>query len=446
MPEASVAASKRASHPLEEWEGRAALRGSCICEADAVPTPSMGTYSLRAILCVGAWSTCLIQLRAMRRSHIWIMCLLVLSRGVPMPIEATVAAATTSGNVDSVVNTAAGDFFKNSPQAVGLSVAVLINGKAHFYNYGSREKGGHQKPAADSLYAIASISKTFTGTLLAQAQLEGRASLKDDVRKFLPGEYPNLAFNGHPIRLQDLVNHLSGLPFNLPDVPGNRPPFDGPTPPDLQSRLDHYTRADFLADLHTVKLDRVPGETFSYSNVGAVLASLVLERIYGKPYEELVKQKIGAPLGMTDTTISLSASQRKRLMTGYDEAGHATPYPQEMLLGAGALKSTTADMLKYAQWEMAESDPAVRLSHQATFTSKNYSAGLNWQMITVGDARRIWQEGDLPGFASICAVFPEAHLAIVTLVNEEDHKSSHQLTLMTNRIVTELSPASANLF
>jgi CubicO group peptidase (beta-lactamase class C family) len=353
--------------------------------------------------------------------------------------------ATPDASIKGIVDAAASNFLKNDPQSVGVSIGVLKDGALHTYNYGCKDRLSKKPPAADSLYPIASITKTFTGTLLAQAAIEKRLTLNDDVRRYLPEPYPNLEYQGRPIRVGQLVNHLSGLPFNLPDIPENRPPFP-PVSPAVEQRLNNYTRANFLADLHKVKLERVPGEKFSYSNAAAVLASLILEHIYRKPYEEIVKEKIANPLQMPDTTISLNSSQRSRLMKGYDEKGNATPYPLEMALGAGGLKSTVSDLLKYAQWQMDETDPAVKTSHQPTFSYNNYSVGLNWQMISSGGYRRIWQEGDVPGFTSICMVIPELKIGIVVLANEEDPQSSHALTQMANSIMKELDARSSPLF
>jgi CubicO group peptidase (beta-lactamase class C family) len=351
-----------------------------------------------------------------------------------------------ANDTEAVVSQAVEEFFKGAPQAVGVSVGVLKDGKTYTYNAGTIEKGQKKPPTSHTLYAIASITKTFTGTLLAQAVLEKKVKFDDDVRKYLNGDYPNLEFQGHPIRLGYLVNHNSGLPFNLPDIPENRPPFTAPISPATREMLDHYSRKDFLADLHKVELKTVPGEKFSYSNTAAILLSIVLERVYGEPYEEIVKRKIANPLGMLDTTISVSKSQRSRLAKGYDEHGAIMPYPTDILLGAGGLKSTVADLLKYAQWELAEEDSAVKVSHEPRFIlTENFSVGLNWQMIHTGAYRRIWQEGNLPGFVSMCMTFPELHMAIVFLANEDDPASSHALSLMANEIAKKLDARSAPL-
>ncbi len=356
------------------------------------------------------------------------------------------AAPRQATDVDKVVDAAVEAFRKTAPQVPGLSIGVLKNGKAYTYNFGSMEKGGQVRVGRDTVYPIASVSKTFTGTLLAIAVQEGKAKFEDDVRKYLDGEYPNLEYQGHPIRLEYLVNHNSGLPFNLPDIPENRPPFP-PAGGDTKQLLRNYERKNFLADLHKVEIQATPGEKFSYSNSAAVLLSIVLERIYGMPYEEIVKKKIAEPLGMENTTITVSAEQAKRLATGYDENGAPQDYPFDMLLGAGALRSTTADLLRYAQWETAEQAPVVRMTHERRFVlTPNFSVGLNWQMLQSGAYRRIWQEGNLPGFMSMCATFPELKLAVVVLANEDDPESSHALTVLTAEIAKGLDARSASLF
>jgi serine-type D-Ala-D-Ala carboxypeptidase/endopeptidase len=361
------------------------------------------------------------------------------------PVRPTFAQAPVQP-VDQIVSHAAEEFLKSTPRSVGFSVGILKDGKTYTYNFGTLKKGVKRPPTADTLYAIASITKTFTGTLLAQAVLEKKVKFDDDVRKYLDGDYPNLEFQGHPIQLGHLVNHNSGLPFNLPDIPENRPPFAGPVSPAVRKMLDNYTRKNFLADLHKVELRTVPGEKFSYSNAAAILLGIVLERVYGMPYEELVKKNITTPLGMNATTISVNAAQKSRLAQGYDEKGEKTPYPTDIMFAAGGLKSTVNDLLRYASWEMAEEDPAVKLSHEPRFVvSDTFSVGLNWQMLKSGPNRRVWQEGNLPGFVSMCMTFPELHLAIVYLANEDDPASSHALNVMANEIAKAIEPRSAPL-
>lgn len=342
----------------------------------------------------------------------------------------------------SIVDGAAARFFKASPGAVGLSVGIIHDGDIETANYGTLQKGTSRKPTADTLYPIASVTKTFTGTLLAQAALEGKLRLDDDIRKYLDGDYGNLEFEGHPIRLVDLLDHRSGLPFFLPDRPELSP--DPANPVFWATRVSeatrNYTRANFFADLHQVRLTAIPGEKFSYSNAAAQLAGYILERVYATPYEILLRKEIVTPLGMDDTTITLNAAGRARLASGYDDRGRLTPDNPNQLQAAGAIKSTVNDMLRYLRWQLAEQDPAVRLSHRPVVESGNYAAGLNWQILHTGPNRLIWQEGNLEGFDILAIVLPERHLGVIIFANEADRLSSHNLTLMANDILKAVEP------
>lgn len=368
------------------------------------------------------------------------------SIGTAFAQQLSAPAVPSADNARVAVTRSADKFFHDAPQAAALSIGVCKDGESWTYNFGSLHPGKHDKPSSDTLYPIASITKTFTGTLLAQAVLEGKLHFTDDVREYLTGAYPNLEYNGQTIQLQFLVNHVSGLPFNLPDIPGNRPPFTPPMSAKTKESLNHYTRSDFLRDLHTVKLTGVPGQKFSYSNTGAVLLSLVLERVYGESYEKLVRQKIAAPLGMKDTAISLSRSRRLRLAPGYDQNGPIDYHPG-LALGAGGLTLTVSDLLKYAAWEVSEDDPAVKLSHEPRLRlMPEYSLGLNWQIIRKGTGIRIWQEGGVPGFLSFCVVFPQLHMAIVVLSNAQDPVSSRAFDAVARSIAEAIDPRSSALF
>lgn len=359
----------------------------------------------------------------------------------PAQVPATKRHGDNSRSLAATVNNAASQFFKDTPQAVGLSIGVVKEGRVYTSNYGTVEKGRARMPNSDTIYPIASITKTFTGTLLAQAALEKKVNLDDDVRKYLRGKYPNLEFEGHPIRLFDLLDHRSGLPFFLPDTRETQPDFAGgdvPWTARISEQTKNYTQDDFFIDLHKVRLTFVPGEKFSYSNAGAQLIGYILEDLYGIPYEALLKKKVLGPMKMYSTTITLKPQQKDHLARGYDEKGQLMPEIGGELQGAGALKSSVNDMLKYAQWQMAEENEAVKLSHKPQFTSGTYSAGLNWQILQSGSKRLIWQEGNINGFNSLCLIEPERSLGLVILANEEDRTSAHNLSVMTNRILNEL--------
>jgi serine-type D-Ala-D-Ala carboxypeptidase/endopeptidase len=349
-------------------------------------------------------------------------------------------AGSGSVDIDGVVKESAKKFMSD-PRSVGLSVGVIKDGRSRTYNFGEVEKGTKKRPSQHTIYELASITKTFTGVLLAQAAVEGKVKLDDDVRKYLDGSYPNLEFEGKPVRLFHLINHTSRLPFVMPDRPEL---FRNPDPYELPKILtaieSAYTRENFYEDLHQVKLDKEPGSEFKYSNSAAQLLGYVLEKVYGMPYEQIVITKIARPLGMTETKITLTASERKRLAKGhYDNGSVALPgTPQSQ--AAGALRSSVSDMLRYMRYHLSENDEVIKLSHQTTWGDiKYYASGLNWQMNkTPGGQRRIWQNGGSFGFSSYCAVFPELRLGIVLLANESDQNTQGRLNAMADDILKGL--------
>lgn len=365
--------------------------------------------------------------------------------GLPLAGLAAPRALASAESIAATVDAAGAQFLARVPQAAGLSVGVVRGGASHRASFGSLVRGAGVPPPLDTLYPMGSISKTFTAALLGQAVHAGKARLDDDVRNYLDGDYPNLAFDGKPVRLWHLLNHNSGLPFNLPDIPENRPPFPEVSPA-VKARLDAYGRADFYRDLRGVTLTRVPGTGFGYSNAAVVLLSYILERLFGQPFEVLVRTRIAAPLGMRDTVIVPDAAQARRLPRGYDDASRLVSAGNPAMLGAGAIKSTLADMLLYLRWQIAGTSPEVRLSHVAHPVDGDYAVGLNWQMITGGVRRRVWQDGTLPGFAAMCMFLPRSQTGLVAFANQLDRESMEAFHAMTRTILVGLDPGSADLF
>lgn len=346
--------------------------------------------------------------------------------------------------VTSAVDGPARTFFSANRDGVGGSIGVWQRGATYTFNYGSLRPGGTRAPTAATIYPVASITKTFTGALLAQAELEGKLRLDDDIRKYLDGGYPNLEFDGHPIRIFDLVNHRSGLPFFMPERPETLPDFPSDVPWATRNAklLARYSRADFFADLHAVKLQGIPGAAFRYSNTGAMLAGYILERVYGESYENLLRRRILRPLGMFNTTITLTTKQFELRARGYHGAGILMPDNPNALQGAGAIKSNVDDLLRYVGWQIRERDSAVQLSHRQFVTAGIYAVGLNWQMLIEPGKRLIWQTGNIDGFHAYCVLEPELELGLIVLFNQEDRDTNTAHGVMVNEILRRLDPAA----
>jgi hypothetical protein len=148
---------------------------------------------------------------------------------------------------------------------------------------------------------------------------------------------------------------------------------------------------------------------------------------------------------MGESTVTMNPAQELKAANGYDEKGNLAPENPNQLHGAGAIKSSVNDMLKYARWQMEELDEAVKLSHQPVLKSGNYAAGLNWQQMSSDGRRVIWQEGNIVGFNSFCILEPELKIGLVLFANEEDPASAHGQSVMANEILKGLDPASVQM-
>lgn len=357
--------------------------------------------------------------------------------------------AQKSVQTDNGMESALDSFVHNTVQPyiiqsskVGISIGIFHLDKTFEYNYGTTQKDKQVLPSSRTIYEIGSISKTMTGTLLAQAVNDHKVKMNDDIRMYLDGAYPNLEFKGNPIRLFHLVSHISGLPFFIPDQPNlfKNPNYD--SLPFVISRLQKdITKEKFLAELHQVKLDTIPGFNFHYSNAGAQLLKFILEKVYNKPFDKILETNISRPLLMINTNSLFSKNNTKLLAKGYNEKGNLMPYNPPILDAAGGIYSTVADMIKYLKFHLDENDAVVALSHQVTTGNlKEYAIGLNWQeQMNARKQKKIWQSGGSFGFSSYCVIYPELKIAIVMLTNESDQHSQGQMEEMADKIFLKIN-------
>lgn len=327
-------------------------------------------------------------------------------------------SAARADAIDGAVDRLAAGFLANRCH-VGLSIATIVHGRVRFHDYGVVSQRTKRKPAPDSIYEIASVTKTFTGALAAQAVSDGVMKLDSDFRTYLPQSYPNLERDGVPITLRTLATHRSGLPRDLPDSDALFANRDFRTFPDLLLALDRgYDRDRYLSALHETGLRSRPGATEVYSNLGIKVIGFGLENVRKQPFERLMSASILRPLGMKDSGFVLSAAQRKRLVTGYDRLGRAAPYHLRNAGAAYGLYSTPADMIRYVRWQLNEDVPAIRLAHQPLVGTVSDGESLIWNLALDNGQRMLWHGGGTFGMSSQVVLYPQAQEGYVLLAND----------------------------
>jgi CubicO group peptidase (beta-lactamase class C family) len=276
-------------------------------------------------------------------------------------------------------------------------------------------KGPGGKPLdGNSVFEIGSASKVFTCLALADMVKKGEVKLEDPVAKYLPKSVRMPSRGGKQITLADLATHTSGLPR----MPDNLKPKDPWNP------YADYTVQQMYAFLSSYELKRDIGAEFEYSNLGVGLLGHVLALKAGSSYETLIVRRICTPLKMTDTRIMLSADQKARLVTGHGPDGKpAKNWDIPTLAGAGALRSTANDMLKFvaANAGLAKSDlyPAMELSHEERHEagSSVLSVGLGWHILHRTGGVVVWHNGQTGGYHSFVAFDKAAKRGVVVLAN-----------------------------
>jgi CubicO group peptidase (beta-lactamase class C family) len=353
-------------------------------------------------------------------------------------------------NVDNAVQVAAADYMAN-PGTVGLSIAVYKDGQSLMYNYGESIKGTGKLIKANQLFNLGSVAKTFIGIMLAQAVLDKRAMLEDDIRKYLPGKYPNLQYQGRPVRLVDIANHTSGLPKSSRNFPAKiMDTIKNISLPKQLAFFATYNQDTLMKDMHNFKLDTMPGTNYEYNGNAMTILILLLERIYRQPYELLVTNYLKSHLGLYDTRTRIPVNQLNRFIQGYKDASRPVQWYELtnretkeintnlFYPGGPSMNSTMADMLKYVIANVEERDPAIRLSHKETYRQTDGTGvGLSW-MIGDDDGKRfLYHSGRTGiGFSTLCVAYPEDKVGIMILVN--DNLSQDNISILSEKIKVAL--------
>lgn len=309
--------------------------------------------------------------------------------------------------VDSVAKA-----FMAKGNTMSLAIGVLDGINDHFYGYGETVKGNKKAPDNKTLYEIGSITKTFTGILLAYFVEQKKVKLDDPINKYLPDSIPAITFNGKPVTLASLSNHSSGLP-RLPD--------NFWTGSDNKNPYKHYDDRRLFSFLKNFKTVREPGSQYEYSNLAQGLLGVILERVSGKSYEQLLKEIIWQPLKMSGTRITLLKNDSVLFAQGYSGTNTMHSWEFQSLAAAGAIRSSTEDILLYARAQIDKGNSrlqkAIALSHQLTYEKSNSRVALGWHVIVNQDKTYLFHNGQTGGYFTVLFVNPASKKALVMLTN-----------------------------
>ncbi len=282
------------------------------------------------------------------------------------------------------------------------TVAVAENGKTVYSNaFGYADVENKIKNTPETKFRIGSISKTFTSALVMKAVEENKLKLDDKLSKY----YPEIK-NADKITLEHLLNHRSGI-HNVTALPDY-----------LTWNSKAITPKDMVAKITTAGSDFEPGKTMSYSNSNYILLSYILETAYGQPYAQLLEEKITKPLGLRNTYFGKPINTASKEANSYVFAENFVKDAETDMsvpTGAGAVVSTTGDLLKFADALFNGKVVSAASLEKMMKMTDGYGYGLF--TVPFNGLKGYGHTGGIDGFTSALYHFPQNKTTYVMLSN-----------------------------
>lgn len=313
----------------------------------------------------------------------------------------------TKQQTDSLVK-----FLHGFPANTQLSIAIVKPDTVIYAGYITTADTFHEYNNRDSVFEIGSITKVFTSVLLSDFVNKGLLKTSDPVQKFFKFKLKQSSREGKEVTLENLANHTSGLP-----------PLDkGMYTSYVDSRNPYkYYDGKMLEDYlqNRMKLDTTPGIKFNYSNLGGGLLGYILCQKAHKTYEELLRENIFIPLGMTSSTTDLPSIVKKMVKPHcgkFDSNYHWTF--TDAAAGAGAIKSNTPDLAKFMKANFTP-NKVYDLPRIKTFSVKEgMDIGLAWIIKPQKDKENIyWHNGGTGGYRSCMVMDVTKKYGVIVLSN-----------------------------
>jgi serine-type D-Ala-D-Ala carboxypeptidase/endopeptidase len=324
-------------------------------------------------------------------------------------------------------------------QGVGIVVGVIDASGRRVVAEGVRAKGDTRALDGATVFEIGSMTKVFTGLLLADMVAKDEVRLDQPVAELLPDGVSVPVRSGRQITLVDLATHTSALP----GLPTNF------SPKDMRNPYVDYTADQLYAFLGGHALAYDIGGKYAYSNLGAGLLGHALARRAGGDYETVVRRRILGPMGLRDTAIALTPNLRGRLAPGHDGGLQpAANWDLTTLAGAGALRSTADDMLTFLGAATGLSPSPLKPALDAMLAVRRPADGpimqiaLGWHVATAGGREVVWHNGGTGGYRSFFGYDPAAKVGVVVLTNVANPVGGDDIGfhLLTGRPLAKLAP------
>lgn len=318
------------------------------------------------------------------------------------------------------------DAYVTDNDVPALAVGLVEKGEVKsILSKGFLKRKQPQKVDENSIFQIASLSKTFTGIIASSMEAEGIINLEDKASTFFPkNTSPAILEKLQSISVKDILLHQAGLPRDAKNL--KRKMFGGPV-------IGTYTEANLFDDLEKMQVEFEPGAKWSYSNVGYSCVGYILEQASGMSYDDLLKKYVADKFGLKNTAIHLNEKQQQeQLATAYLPEWN-TKSVQVSNFGkqnpASGIYSTVEDLSRLMVIQMEAYKNFETTDHPLLLTkekrplgeagrSPNYGYGFfEFRKGSDPNTQYLGHGGDFDGFASCYFFFPKADVGLVMLTS-----------------------------
>jgi CubicO group peptidase (beta-lactamase class C family) len=349
--------------------------------------------------------------------------------GKGQAVERLDGSTITPAEIDATVTRVMG-----AAEVPGVGIAIFNHGKVTYLKaYGLRDEGKDLPLTPDSVLTAASFTKVAFGYMVMQLVQEKLLDLDKPVYQYLPKplpEYPQYAdLSGDPrykrITARMLLSHTSG-----------------------------FSNFRWLNENHKLIINFDPGTRYAYSGEGIELLQFIVEAVIGKPLEELMRERIFQPFGMTRTSMVWQNRFESDYANGYDEYGRSLgPERRPKADAAGSMQTTLADFSRFLQAVMAGTrlDPATRaimlspqiaipwkhefptLAFESTDANKaiRLSYGLGWGLYWTPYGEAFFKEGHIDGFMNYAVCFDGPKKGLLIMTNSSNGEGIYKELLET---------------
>ena len=299
-------------------------------------------------------------------------------------------------------------------QPSGISGAWVDADGVAFFSAGKFSATDARLITPDTQFEIGSVTKVFTALLLAESERAGKVSRHDPVAKYLlPPDDPAQATLAK-ITLLALSTHSAGLPTWASTTPASSKPnpFVG------------FTRADLVAGLKADGPVAPTGRAFAYSNFGVALLGQALAAAWGRPYADVLRERVLTPLGLEHTLVAVPGTKpAAELAPGHINGAPKENWELDGYAPAGAIRSSARDLAKFLQAALGGESAPLAAAFHATITRQRDNdqgggVGLNWMLMEDKERPLIWHNGQTGGYHSFVGFNLVASQGLAVLVND----------------------------